>query len=150
MTGSVNELDFTLEFNSEPDLGEAETLLYGMLYDELKGLAGDRDDLTGAAATLRQNSHTPGPYAYEATIVAYCRPNNIAATKKAPSAQEAIADGLDAIVRQVREQREKLEKPWEQPKNDPEVQALMEVELGRIHSEEIVVDIYTDESDTES
>lgn len=141
----IKELDFTLEFNSDTELGTQEDILYDVIYNELKPLAEERHDIVGAAATLRRHGDGFSAHAYEATIVAYVRPSNIAATKKADSPEVAVEEALEALVRQIRQKRQKLGKPWEQPKNDPEIKKMLDAELGNATSEETVREVYSDE-----
>ena len=58
-------------------------------------------------------------YQYEATVVVYARPENIAATEKEDNPTTALKGALSAVERQVRQKRDKLGKPWQRPGNDP-------------------------------
>ena len=144
---NVDELNFTLEFNSDMEMGEQETTLFDLIYSELEPLSRERSDLTSAAATVRHHGRAESPRAYEATIVAYIRPENIAATKKANNPHVAIEEALDAVVRQIRDQRAELDRPWEKPENDPEVMTLMDAQLAQVKSEEIVEEIDKDDEE---
>ena len=48
----------------------------------------------------------------------------------------ALKGALSAIERQVRQRRDKLQKTWEQPGNDPVTQEVMEVMLAENQPEE--------------
>lgn len=52
------------------------------------------------------------PNRYEATVVVYKRPNNLAATEKAETPERALKGALSAAERQVRESRDKLRETW--------------------------------------
>jgi hypothetical protein len=47
-----------------------------------------------------------------------------------------LKGALSAIERQVRQRRDKLQKTWEQPGNDPVTQEVMEVMLAENQPEE--------------
>lgn len=99
--------DFPIEFKS--DVAESDYNLYVMIEERLKKLAKGHSDITGAAATLEQPStgHNT-PHIFEASIVVYTRPNYISGTEKSNDPRLAVKGALDAVERQVREQRDKL------------------------------------------
>lgn len=122
----MNELDFTIEFDSE-DLSETvEAALFQEVDERLRELADGHTDLIGSAVNIRH----PAPALYEATVVVYGRPDHLAATEKKENAATALQGALRAIERQVRQRREKLRKTWEQPGNHPVEQEVMEVILA--------------------
>jgi ribosome-associated translation inhibitor RaiA len=102
--------DFSYEFYSEiPDPGdelrnEAET--------RLLELAEGHTDLSGASVKLEELTGEATPHRYEATVVVYKRPNNLAATEKAETPERALKGALSAAERQVRESRDKLRETW--------------------------------------
>lgn len=123
----MNELDFTIEFNSE-DLSEAvEEALFAEADRRLRKLAEGHTDLTGAAINVRQPAKGQTAYLHEATVVVYCRPENIAATEKQENAMPALKGALSAVERQVREKRTRLKKHWERPGNHPVEQEVAEL-----------------------
>ncbi len=123
----MDELDFTLELNSEHLSQEAEYDLFTMAESQLKQLAKGHDDLTGAAVSLKQPAHGETSYLHEATVVVYSRPEHVAATEKADNPQRALQGALDAAERQIRERREKLQKRWERPGNQPIEQEVIDI-----------------------
>jgi ribosome-associated translation inhibitor RaiA len=52
------------------------------------------------------------PHCYEATVVVFKRPDNVAATERAETPEGALKGALSAVERQVRELREKLRETW--------------------------------------
>ncbi len=124
----MKELDFTLEMNAEGVGNVVEDGLFTLVDAELRRLAEGHRDLTGAAATLREQAKgTDGTILFEATVVAYVRPANVAASAKAESPQVAMSEALAGVVRQIRAQRDKLQKSWERPGNDPVTQEMLEI-----------------------
>ncbi len=123
----MNELDFTLELNSENLSKKTEYNLFTEAEICLKELANDHTDLIGAAINIRQPAHGQTPPLYEVTIVVYGRPDHIAATEKESDLYQAFRGALKAVKRQIREKREKLKKRWEQPGNLPVEQEIVAV-----------------------
>jgi ribosome-associated translation inhibitor RaiA len=111
----MGTLDFDFEFYSEaPDPNDE---LKTEAERRLRQLAEGHSDLIGASvavepAAQNQNAET---LLYQARIVAYIRPSNLAATEQAESAEAALKGALEAIERQIREHREKLREQWKQP-----------------------------------
>lgn len=105
--------DFYVEFQSE-DLPDDEALR-SEAERTLRELAGERNDMVGASVAIERMASGETPYAYRVRVVAYVRPENVAATEKSDSARGALKGALEAIERQVRAKRERLGKPWEQP-----------------------------------
>jgi ribosome-associated translation inhibitor RaiA len=81
----------------------------------MRELATGQDDMVGASVAVEKPAHGETAYLYEARVVAYIKPENIVAAKKADGAMTALQEALDAVERKVRERRERLRKPWEQP-----------------------------------
>jgi ribosome-associated translation inhibitor RaiA len=119
----LNELDFTLELNSDDLAKKVEYDLFTEAEIRLKKLASDHSDMTGAAINIRH----PAPGEYETTIVVYSRPDTIAVTQKEANPHLALHEALTVVTRQIRERREKLKKRWEQPGNLPIEQEITEV-----------------------
>jgi ribosome-associated translation inhibitor RaiA len=114
-----DELDFTLELNSSGLSDEVEDTLFVEADNRLRSLAKGHSDIVGAAVTLKEPAHDVGPPTFEATVVTYVRPSNIAATEKADNPMPALKGALNAVERQVREKRKRLKEHWERPGNDP-------------------------------
>lgn len=123
----MNELDFTLELNSDNLSKETEYLLFTEAETELKKLAVDHTDMTGAAINIRQPASGETPPLHKVTVVVYGRPDHIAATQKKDSPERALRAALDVVERQIRERRAKLKRRWEQPGNLPVEQEIREV-----------------------
>ena len=106
-------IDFEFEFTSEiPDPDDA---LRAEAYDRLLALSEGHDDLIGASVTLEELTGVTTPHRYEATVVVFKRPANVAAKEKAETAEGALKGALGAAERQVRELRERLRETWKQP-----------------------------------
>jgi len=106
-------IDFEFEFTSEiPDPDDA---LRAEAYDRLLALSEGHDDLIGASVTLEELTGVTTPHHYEATVVVFKRPDNVAAKEKAETAEGALKGALGAAERQVRELRERLRETWKQP-----------------------------------
>lgn len=125
----MSETDFHIDFNSNLN-EEAEALLLEEAETRLLKLANGHQDMVGAAITIRRPAKGATDYLFEATVVVYSRPDNIAATEKRGDHTAALKGALSAIERQVRERRAKLRNTWERPGNDPVTQEVLETELA--------------------
>lgn len=105
--------DFYVEFQTE-DLPD-DSALRAEAERRLRALAGERNDMVGASVVVERMESGETPHVYRARVIAFVRPENIAATEKSDSARGALKGALRAIERQVRAKREKLGKPWQQP-----------------------------------
>lgn len=119
MTKAEDELDFTLELNSEGLSQDEEGFLYAEADSRLRALAEGHSDLIGAAVSLKNPASGKTTPFYEATVVAYVRPTNIAATEKKENPMMALKGALKGVERQIRQKRSRLKKRWERPGNDP-------------------------------
>jgi len=109
----MSELDFQFEFHSEiPNSGNE---LIVEAEGRLRQLALGHSDMIGGSVALEELTGDTTPHRYQARVVAYMRPDNLAAVEKGETAVEALKGALNAVERQVRERREKLGKPWQQP-----------------------------------
>jgi ribosome-associated translation inhibitor RaiA len=108
----MEELDFTLEFNSAGVNEATETELFDQADERLRALKGDHKDMIGAAVNIREPAHGETSHLFEATVVVYIRPENIAATEKADNPTAALKGALTAVERQVREGRRKRKEAW--------------------------------------
>jgi ribosome-associated translation inhibitor RaiA len=127
IVSQMNELDFTIEFNSENLSENAQAELFAEADRRLRKLADGHTDLTGAAINVRQPAKGQTAYLHEATVVVYCRPENVAATEKKENPMPALKGALSAVERQVREKRTRLKKHWERPGNHPVEQEVTEL-----------------------
>lgn len=78
----------------------------------LQKLAADHTDITGASVAVEVLPAATTPYSYQARVVVYMRPNDIAAVEKQETAMGAVRGALDAVERHIREYRAKLREPW--------------------------------------
>ena len=123
----MNELDFTIEFNSDLEDKSFDQQLMEQAETRLRDLAKGHEDIIGAAVTMRRPAKTETTFLHEATVVAYVRPENVVGKEKHENAVGALKGALDAVERQVRKKREKLRDRWEQPENDPVVKEVLEI-----------------------
>jgi ribosome-associated translation inhibitor RaiA len=130
MNEPTDELDFTLELSSEGLSESEEDLLFDVADERLRSLANGHSDLIGAAISMKQPAHKQGPTIFEATVAAYVRPSNVAATEKADNPMTALKGALDGVERQIRKKRERLKKSWERPGNDPVSRELEELDAA--------------------
>jgi ribosome-associated translation inhibitor RaiA len=109
----MTSLDLPIEFHTEIEQNRAR------LREEAEGrirkLAEGHKDITGAMVTIDQPAHGETPYLYEANVVLYMRPNNVAADQKAEDPLGALKGSLTAVERQARAQRAKLREHWKRP-----------------------------------
>jgi ribosome-associated translation inhibitor RaiA len=119
MTKADDELDFTLEVNSEGLSQVEEGHLFAEADSRLRSLAKGRTDLIGAAVSLKKPAYRASSHFFEASVVDYVRPSNIAATEKEDGPMMALKGALDGVERQIRQKRTRLKKSWERPGNDP-------------------------------
>lgn len=103
-----------LAFRSEvPNLTEDD--LRDAAEGRLRKLAQGHTDMIGASVAVEVLGSGQTPHRFQARVVAYIRPSNIAATEKGDSPQAALKGALDALERQVRARRDDLGRPWERP-----------------------------------
>lgn len=106
-------LDFQFEFTS--DIADPDDALRAEANDSLLALTEGHDDLIGASVTVEELTGETTPHRYEATVIVFKRPDNVAAKEKAGTAEAALKGALRAAERQVRELRERLRETWKQP-----------------------------------
>jgi ribosome-associated translation inhibitor RaiA len=141
----MDELDFTLELNSEDLNKTAEYDLYTQAEERLRELAANHKDMTGAAINVRRPASGETAFLHEVTVVIYSRPEHIAATEKDSSPAMALKGALDAAERQIRKRREKLKERWKQPGNLPIEQEIVETQLSEGEDTEEDLDEVEDE-----
>ena len=106
----MSMLEFDFEFYSEiPDPDDA---FRGEAEKRLLALTEGHDDLIGASVTMEELTGEATPHRYEATVVVFKRPDNVAATEKAETPEGALKGALSAVERQVRELRDRLRETW--------------------------------------
>lgn len=107
----MGSADFYVDYDSEVDDFTDE--LKAEVEERLRDLAGEDTDIVGAAvAVTAPGRGVEDAFLYQARVVVYARPADIAAVKQDESVQVALRDAVDAIERQVREKRAKLGEPW--------------------------------------
>ncbi|MDX1520792.1 MAG: HPF/RaiA family ribosome-associated protein [Anaerolineae bacterium] len=109
----MSRSDFHFEFNKEVSRLSNEQI--GEVEQRLRTLAEDHTDMVGAAVAVEELTHDKTPHLFQARVVVYIRPENIAAEEKADSADMALTGALEAVERQVRQRRTKLRERWAQP-----------------------------------
>ena len=108
----VNNFDFEFQ-NKLGDIGDLEDKLRSEAETRLRKLARGHTDLTGASIIIEHvDKGAQTPYIYHARVVVYTRPNYLNGSEEADTAQSALKGALEAVERQVREQREKLRETW--------------------------------------
>jgi len=108
----MSRLDFHFEFHNEtPQLTEG---IRTKAEERLQALADNHTDMIGASVAVREVSHDETLHSYEARVVAYIRPENIAAVEKGDALQPTLERAINAVERQILQRREKFRKPWEQ------------------------------------
>ncbi|MFP4344325.1 MAG: HPF/RaiA family ribosome-associated protein [Anaerolineales bacterium] len=109
----MDSMNFDYEYLNETD--QPDEPLRTETRTRLLKLAEGHDDLIGAAVSLEELTSSNTPHRYKARIVAYIRPENLAAVEKGDTAINALQAALNAIERQIRKKREKLRTRWKQP-----------------------------------
>jgi ribosome-associated translation inhibitor RaiA len=115
----MGDLDFHIEFQS--DVAHLDDALVWEAERRLRELAKGQTDLIGAAVAVESLAGQETGHVFQARVVAYVRPDNIVAVEKRNAPETALKGALDAVERQVREMREKLRKPWQQPSDTPDI-----------------------------
>ncbi len=106
-------LEFPIEYQTEVD-GVSEALR-AEAENRLLALTTNHTDMTGASVMVDMAAASETPNTYRVRIVVYMRPNDISASKFDDSAEGAMKEALEAVERQVREQRKKLKETWKRP-----------------------------------
>lgn len=105
--------DFDFEFYTKvPNVPEELKL---EVLNRLESLASGKKDMIGASVAIERIAHGETPHFYQARIVAYIKPKNIAAVEKADNLEMALRGALVAIERKIRKKREKFGEPWKRP-----------------------------------
>ena len=126
----MSRLDFHFEFHSEIPYLAAE--LIDETESRLRDLAENRADMVGAAVAVEELSHDHTPHRYRSRVVVYIRPENIVAEEKGESLQGTLREAVEAVERQVRQQREKLERRWERPDKVVQEESIRELTVQEI------------------
>ena len=96
---------FTIEYHTETI--EFNDDLKAKLEKRLNKLSEGHRDITGASLAVHTINGANRHHEYKVRLVVYHRPDNIAAIRKADTVANAVLEALDAVERQVREQRDR-------------------------------------------
>lgn len=110
---AMGETDFSYEFRDEKALVPPNVKT--KVEDRLRQLAEGHTDMTGVDVSVEVIGQGEVPFLFQARIVASVRPTSVAATEKADRPETALTGALEALERQVRDQREKLRETWKEP-----------------------------------
>ena len=102
----MTDFPFDFEFYNETEQPDAP--FYDLAFEKIVDTAEGHSDITGASVSMEELSSDETPHAFQARVVLYVRPENIAATEVIPDAQDALQAALDSAIEQVREKRNKL------------------------------------------
>lgn len=97
--------DLAIEYHS--DTPEFTETLKAKVADRLLKLTKRRREVTGASVAIHTDSGNTLPHEYRARIVLYQRPSSVAVTQKSDTVSGALAEALDTLERQIREQRDR-------------------------------------------
>ena len=103
-------IELGFEFHSE--IADPEDALRAEAERRLLALTKGHDDLVGASVTMEELTNETTPHRYQATVVVFKRPDNVAVTEKAGTSEGALKGALSAVGRQVRELRDRLRETW--------------------------------------
>ena len=106
----MNNPDFDFEFYTK--VKDPEDTMRMEAVERLMTLAEGHRDMIGASVRVEPIAVGEEPaHLYEARVVAYTKPNHIAAREKDEIPMIALKNALSAAERQVREKREKMRNP---------------------------------------
>ena len=101
-----NPFPFSIEYYVEDGrLGKRER---DAIDSRIYRLAHGYRNISGASVALECVSGSNKRAEYKIRVVVYCKPTNIAASRTQDSDRLAVSEALEAIERQVREQRERM------------------------------------------
>lgn len=109
----MSEHNFHIEF-----FIETSTLGDDLLVEadqRLRALTVNRNDFIGASISVEDIAGVENRFLYQARIVAYMKPENIAVVEKRETAETALKDALANIEERIRADRSKRRKVWQQP-----------------------------------
>lgn len=107
----MDSQDFDFEFYS--DVPDPENAMRNAAEKQIRVLGKGHRDMTGAAVAIESIAHGVTPHEFRARVVVYIRPTDVVAVEKDATPEAALRNSLKAVERRVREQREKLGKPWQ-------------------------------------
>jgi len=95
----------TIEYHDET--GKVTLALRQKIERRLERLAKGHRDIASISVAAHVISGANRHQEYEARVVVYRKPSNIASIRKAAVVSKAILEALEAVIRQVRDQRER-------------------------------------------
>ncbi len=104
----VTRTDIGIEFHTETE--EFTDLLRNKVENRLQRLAGGHRGISGASVAVNPVGGTNRHTEYRVRIVIYHKLGNVAAVRVADTVSHPVLEALDAVERQVREQRERSRK----------------------------------------
>jgi len=106
----MSELDFHVDYFIEvPNLEEEYRVeAEGRLFALTEGW----NDFIGAAITIEEIAGVESPFIYQARIVAYIRPENIAVIAKRETPATALNEALSTMEDRIREERNRRMEVW--------------------------------------
>jgi ribosome-associated translation inhibitor RaiA len=111
-------VEFPIEYQTEAHgLGDG---LRAEAEQRLLDLTTNQTDMTGASIAVDVAADKATPI-YRARIVIKMRGPDVVASKEDESAENALRGALEAVERQVREQRRKFNQAWKRPDIDDQV-----------------------------
>lgn len=112
----MTSLDFSIEYHSKSDQITDE--LAELASTRLRNLRGDHTDMISASVTIEPATQAETPHDIQAQVVVHMRPERVVASHDGDSNTAALKGALDAVERQVREQRRKFKEHWKRPDLD--------------------------------
>jgi ribosome-associated translation inhibitor RaiA len=115
LVGSITTVPSTFAFEFHTNVPGAD-LLRRDVESQLRELAAGHTDLTGASVALEPPLQAETSYLYEARVVAYMRPANLVGVEQHEMATAALRGAVQAVERQVREERTRRKQRSRRPK----------------------------------
>jgi ribosome-associated translation inhibitor RaiA len=138
----MNFLDLPIQFQVEVDNVSVSAELREEAKRRLLDLAEAHRDLTGASISITAPvQNTDVPFLFQVRVVVYIRPNDIIAVKQDDTVQGALVKALDAVERQVRENRKKRKESWKRhdiPGTLADYREEEAILLGEVSDEQLV------------
>lgn len=109
----MSEVDFHIDYYIEvPNLAEKYKI---EAEQRLRSLTEGWNDFIGAAITIEEIAGVESPFIYQARIVAYIKPENIAIVVKRETPETALNEALSTLEDRIRQERERRRKVWQRP-----------------------------------
>lgn len=105
-TRSNTTTDIAVEYHTETI--EFTDAVKAKVDARLRKLASGHRDISGASVAINIISGANRHQEYRARVVLYHRPSNVVAIRKDATVSNAVLEAVEAIERQVRDQRERM------------------------------------------